>query len=93
MSIVLISGNLKIQETSNPVQVCEGIAFLFRIFYANFTTMFCIIIAISGIYKAVNICIFVFYFVTSYSLVITELPEEITASDFRVYFDVPSMYY
>jgi hypothetical protein len=91
MSIALISGDLKIQETCSPV--CKEISFLFRIFYANFTAMLYITVVISGIYKSVNISILVFCCVTSYSLVITEISEEITASGFKVYLDVPSMYY
>jgi hypothetical protein len=93
MSTALISGNLKLQQTSSPGQACTGIAFLFRIFYANFTAMFYISFVISGIYKAVNISILVFYCVTSFILVIAELSEEIAASGFRVYLHVHSMYY
>jgi hypothetical protein len=57
------------------------------------TAKFYVIVVISGIYKSVNISILVFYCVTSYSLVITELSEEITASGFKVYLDISSMYY
>ena len=91
MSIALISGNLKLQQTSSPAQLFTGTVFLFTIFCVNFTALFFISFVISGIYKAVSVYIMVFDCVTSYSLVIIELSEEITVSGFRVYFVLPSM--
>jgi len=55
--------------------------------------MFCISFVISGICKAVNVYIMLFGCVASYSVVIIELSEEITASGFRVYLGVPSIWY
>jgi len=54
VSIALKSGNLTLKETSGSIQTCTEIGFLFRIFYANFTTRFYISFVIYEIYKAVN---------------------------------------
>jgi len=49
MSIALISGNLKLRQTSSPAQFFTGTVLLFRIFCINFIALFCISFVISGI--------------------------------------------